>query len=474
MRGSHILRQTIRNATPSTMSPPSPPSGPILEGVFAINKPRGITSAQVIRDVQSHFNPSALFQPWLRAERARRDRESHNQKQKRRSWKQRQPIQVKIGHGGTLDPLATGVLILGIGAGTKRLNEFLECTKSYETVLLFGAATDSYDTEGKIVARKPYGHVTREVVEEKVKAFRGKIMQKPPIFSAKRIQGKRLYEYAREGKSLPEGYQIEECPVDVKELEVLEWLEGGKHGFAWPGTEAEGEEKRLVDEVLGLEDQGNEATKQGSVMGKRKRDGEDEKQEAREEETVGGAVTADDGSLPAPPSPKRAKAAPQPSEETPVVSGALPKEPSIPESQGAAADSTPTTENPANATTTSPDHQRCRRRGSRSPARRHRRENGARGPGNGEEDVQPLAGTWEISGNPTLDKCQKRCDRDNPRKLDKEYHENRRERDSCKDQCYYLLSGEGNWQEMGMGDAHEQALKDAEEEKEDEKIEGGK
>ncbi|OTA32369.1 hypothetical protein BTJ68_07972 [Hortaea werneckii EXF-2000] len=340
------------------MSPPAPPSGPILEGVFGTvgdQQARGITSAQVIRDVQSHFNPSALFQPWLHAERARRDRESHNQKQKRRSWKQRQPIQVKIGHGGTLDPLATGVLILGIGAGTKRLNEFLECTKSYETVLLFGAATDSYDTEGKIVARKPYGHVTKEVVEEKVKAFRGKIMQKPPIFSAKRIQGKRLYEYAREGQSLPEGYQIEECPVNVKELEVLEWLEGGKHGFAWPGTEAEGEEKRLVDEVLGLEDQGNEATKQTGAVGKRKRDGEDEKLEAREEETVGGAVTAQDGSLPAPPSPKRAKAAPQPSEETPVVSGALPKEPSIPEPQGAAADSTPTTVNPTNAATTSPD-----------------------------------------------------------------------------------------------------------------------
>ncbi|KAI7211523.1 hypothetical protein KC333_g7635 [Hortaea werneckii] len=339
------------------MSSPKPSaSGPILEGVFAINKPSGITSAQVIRDVQSHFNPSALFQPWLHAERARRDRESHNQKQKRRSWKQRQPIQVKIGHGGTLDPLATGVLILGIGAGTKRLNEFLECTKSYETVLLFGAATDSYDTEGKIVARKPYGHVTKEVVEEKVKAFRGKIMQKPPIFSAKRIQGKRLYEYAREGKSLPEGYEIEECAVDVKELEVLEWLEGGKHGFAWPGVEAEGEEKRLVDEVLGLEDQGNEATRQEGAMGKRKRDEEDEKHEAREEETVGGAVTAQDGSLPTPPSPKRAKAAPQPSEETPVVSGALPKEPSIPEAQdAAAADPTPTTENPPNATTASPD-----------------------------------------------------------------------------------------------------------------------
>lgn len=189
-----------------------------------------------------------------------------------------------------------------------------------------------------------------------MKAFRGKVMQKPPIFSAKRIQGKRLYEYAREGKSLPEGYEIEECAVDVKELEVLEWLEGGKHGFAWPGVEAEGEEKRLVDEVLGLEDQGNEATRQEGAMGKRKRDEEDEKHEAREEETVGGAVTAQDGSLPTPPSPKRAKAAPQPSEETPVVSGALPKEPSIPEAQdAAAADPTPTTENPPNATTASPD-----------------------------------------------------------------------------------------------------------------------
>ncbi|RMY07373.1 hypothetical protein D0868_05381 [Hortaea werneckii] len=337
------------------MPPDTNPADPVSSSPPAINKPSGITSAQVIRDVQSHFNPSVLFQPWLHAERARRDRESHNQKQKRRSWKQRQPIQVKIGHGGTLDPLATGVLILGIGAGTKRLNEFLECTKSYDTVLLFGAATDSYDTEGKIVARKPYGHVTKEVVEEKVKACRGKIMQKPPIFSAKRIQGKRLYEYAREGKSLPEGYEIEECAVNVKELEVMEWLEGGKHGFAWPGVEAEGEEKRLVDEVLGLEDQGNEATRQEDATGKRKRDEEDEKHEAREEETVGGAVTAQDGSLPAPPSPKRAKAAPQPSEETPVVSGALPKDPSIPEVQDAAADTTPTTETPTNAATTSPD-----------------------------------------------------------------------------------------------------------------------
>lgn len=74
-----------------------------------------MSSAQVIRDVQKHFNPSKLFAPGLAAERERMERESHNQKQKR-SRRARQPPQVKMGHGGTLDPLATGVLILGIGS----------------------------------------------------------------------------------------------------------------------------------------------------------------------------------------------------------------------------------------------------------------------------------------------------------------------------------------------------------------------
>ena len=75
-------------------------------------------------------------------------------------------LKVKLGHGGTLDPLATGVLIVGAGRGTKCLSRFLECTKSYECVVLFGAATDSYDAVGKVVSRSEYAHVTRELVEE--------------------------------------------------------------------------------------------------------------------------------------------------------------------------------------------------------------------------------------------------------------------------------------------------------------------
>ena len=170
-----------------------------------------------------------------------------------------------MGHGGTLDPMATGVLILGVGSGTKSLNSFLECTKSYECVVLFGAATDSYDAVGKIVARKDYSHVTNEIVQEALGKFRGKIMQKPPIFSALKVNGKKMYEYAREGKELP--IEIEERAVEVQELEMIEWMEGGTHLFNWPTEDAPQKEKEAVDKVLKLEDEGAEA----GVGAKRKR-----------------------------------------------------------------------------------------------------------------------------------------------------------------------------------------------------------
>src|SRR5205814_919711 len=125
-------------------------------------KPRGITSAQVLRNLQTQFNPSKLFAPWLAAERKKRSKETHNQRQRRRIEKRIQ--QVKIGHGGTLDPLATGVLITGIGKGTKLLKQFLDCTKTYEAVVLFGVSTDTYDTEGKILAKAPYEHITKAKV----------------------------------------------------------------------------------------------------------------------------------------------------------------------------------------------------------------------------------------------------------------------------------------------------------------------
>jgi tRNA pseudouridine55 synthase len=174
-----------------------------------------------------------------------------------------------MGHGGTLDPMATGILIIGVGNGTKELQGFLECTKSYETVVLFGASTDSYDVKGKVMAKAAYSHVTKEKVEEALAQFRGKIMQIPPIFSALRVNGKKMYEYAREGKDIPE---LEGRPVEVEELELVEWLEGGSHDYTWPVNEAAEEEKTAAEKLLYMSTE--------SSSRKRKRNGNSEEQEA--------------------------------------------------------------------------------------------------------------------------------------------------------------------------------------------------
>lgn len=182
--------------------------------------------------MQREFNPSKLFAPLLSTMQSVREREHHNQRKRRKEKR----IQVKIGHGGTLDPLATGVLTIGIGKGTKALPEFLLCKKTYEAVVLFGASTDTYDRVGKVLKRAPYEHLTREKVEEALKQYRGKFMQLPPLFSALKMDGKPLYEYAREGKTIPR--QIERRPVEVSELEILEWMEGGTHNHKIPTEDA--------------------------------------------------------------------------------------------------------------------------------------------------------------------------------------------------------------------------------------------
>ena len=118
--------------------------------------------------------------------------------------------------------------------------------------MLFGAATETYDVLGKVLRRADYSQVTREKVEKSLEKFRGKIMQRPPLYSALRMDGKRLYEYAREGKEIPR--EIEQRPVEVKELEILEWMEGGSHDYKLPKEEAEVKAKDLADKVLHLGD----------------------------------------------------------------------------------------------------------------------------------------------------------------------------------------------------------------------------
>ena len=211
--------------------------------ITAINKPTGPSSAGVLNEAQNKFNPSALFAPWIQNEKDNRNREKANQRHRRREKK----VTVKIGHGGTLDPLATGVLVTAIGKGTKSLQGYLECTKEYEAVVIFGTASDTYDRLGKVVKRAPYEHITKEMVEEKLAAFRGKFMQLPPLYSAIKMDGKPLYEYARSGIDLPRA--IERRQVEVLELEMLEFMEGGTHDHKPPEDLATPEDMTFLNKV---------------------------------------------------------------------------------------------------------------------------------------------------------------------------------------------------------------------------------
>jgi tRNA pseudouridine55 synthase len=153
-----------------------------------------------------------------------------------------------MGHGGTLDPLATGVLIAGIGRGTKSLSDFLLCKKTYETVVLFGKNTDTYDIMGKVVAEASTEGITREVVENKLVQFRGTMKQIPPIYSAIKIDGLKLYEYARSGKELPR--QLESREIEISECTLLDFYAPGEHEFRWPAEQATDEEKAVAQKLI--------------------------------------------------------------------------------------------------------------------------------------------------------------------------------------------------------------------------------
>ncbi|RPB09245.1 pseudouridine synthase, partial [Morchella conica CCBAS932] len=207
---------------------------------IAVNKPKGKSSADVIRIVQRVFRKSPHFSEPLELEQIARSKESGYQKKKRRG--KSGPPDVKMGHGGTLDPMATGVLVLGVNGGTKHLQHALDCQKSYECVALFGCSTDTYDAEGKIMRRAPYKHINKEAVEGALKTFCGDIMQKPPIYSALHQNGMRLYEYARKGIPLP--MEIKARPVVAHSIELLDFITD--HTWEFPKEELSAE-----DQVVG-------------------------------------------------------------------------------------------------------------------------------------------------------------------------------------------------------------------------------
>jgi len=126
---------------------------------------------------------------------------------------------LKVGHSGTLDPLATGVVVVCTGRKTKLIEELQQHTKEYVATLQLGATTPSYDLEKEIDQTYPTEHIDRKLIDEVLPRFRGEIWQVPPTFSAVKIDGKRAYEYARKGEEV----EIKPKLLVIDELEVLDY-----------------------------------------------------------------------------------------------------------------------------------------------------------------------------------------------------------------------------------------------------------
>lgn len=124
---------------------------------------------------------------------------------------------IKVGHAGTLDPLASGLMIICTGRSTKRIEEFRDLDKEYVATFHLGATTPSFDLETETDNSYPFEHITEELVKSTLGQFLGEQKQLPPVYSAKLVDGKRAYEFARKGQHT----ELNPVPVIFHELELL-------------------------------------------------------------------------------------------------------------------------------------------------------------------------------------------------------------------------------------------------------------
>lgn len=153
------------------------------EGIIVVNKPHGLTSHDVVAHIRRKFSVK------------------------------------KVGHAGTLDPLATGVLIVLLGKCTKMSDRFMSLDKAYRATMLLGRKTNSADIQGETISVKPYDQINLEKVQKVFQEFTGKTDQLPPMFSAIKFKGKKLYELARKGITVDR----EPRTITIEKLEVLKF-----------------------------------------------------------------------------------------------------------------------------------------------------------------------------------------------------------------------------------------------------------
>ena len=172
-----------------------PKTKSIVSGVLLIDKPQGMTSQQVVSKVKYLLKSDV-----------------HDSK--------------KAGHTGTLDPMATGLLPICLGEATKFSHYQLDAVKSYQAIIKLGEQTDTGDAEGEIIATSPVPHVTQAMLQSVTEQFLGEIMQVPPMYSALKKDGKKLYELAREGIEVERAarpltiYELSLTPLSDQQLQL--------------------------------------------------------------------------------------------------------------------------------------------------------------------------------------------------------------------------------------------------------------
>ncbi|KAL9189822.1 hypothetical protein ACHAXT_009497 [Thalassiosira profunda] len=279
---SAVANSTATSAStsaPTSIAADSPPLY-LAEGLVAVHKPLTWSSNDVVSYIRGILTRDARDRGFVEDNNGGGGN-NNNRKRGRR----KKPL-IKVGHGGTLDPLASGVLVLGIGRGTSMLQSYLEGDKQYIAACQLGYETDTLDAEGKLVQTAAWEHVTSlGDVEAVLPKFTGKIEQVPPLYSAIRVDGKRLYEIARKDSAKTEEVEIPKREVEVYGVQASATLEESalrsgvvdgpryreaaaeKEAAADAEAAAKGDEEKVVAGEEGSEDESG-----GGKRKKRRRD----------------------------------------------------------------------------------------------------------------------------------------------------------------------------------------------------------
>ncbi|KAJ1744158.1 pseudouridine synthase pus4 [Coemansia sp. RSA 1290] len=186
-----------------------------LNGIFAVNKPPGISCTGLLDYFKRNIGRNSSGIPFA----AHYERENELRKTGKKVFRRKYQLDLRVGHGGTLDVEAAGVLLVGIDKGCKLLNQYLTGGKTYMATGRMGVVTDTRDAEGKILEIHDTKYASCDAVQQALPQFIGDINQVPPVYSALKVDGKRLYEYARKGEPILDS--IRSRKVHVEDIRLL-------------------------------------------------------------------------------------------------------------------------------------------------------------------------------------------------------------------------------------------------------------